>query len=135
MKRISKREKEFCINYAEVGILAAAVKLAGYSPTGASAQGTRLMARPRVRKYYEQLLEEKFNNGTMITKSAIRSKLISIINNPKATIDQQLKGLDQLSKLGQFYKDPLAKMAGLSSEEVKEVIQRVSSGQRLLHEG
>jgi len=137
-KRLSTRARLFAEHLSQLGLMRQSAILAGYSANGASATATRLMQRAEVRAYYESLLQEQFQSGTMISKNAIRARLVTIANSPTSSVDQVLKCLDMLNKMGQYYRSPIDKLAGLSPDEVREVISQATtkpSGRPLQIEG
>src|SRR5690606_8340592 len=128
LKRLSKREREFCENLAMTGRLRQAAILAGYAEQGASAQANRLLKREHVNKYYQALLQSRLTE-LGISKQSIQAKLVEMVNNKNTTDSDRLKALDMLNKMCGFYMRSLDKLLALSPEEIRQAIDEVKDVQ------
>lgn len=94
--QISSRESLFCHSYAESGNKAKAAKAAGYSGNPSSV-AARLLKRPEIVQYVEQLIEER-ENLRRITATGVIIELAKTAFFDFAEMVDCLKGNGSLDK-------------------------------------
>ena len=104
LPKIRPKQVEFCNHYHQTGNATKSAIQAGYSPKTARQMGSENLTKPVIIKYLSVLIEERKNKHEAIFNTVIE-RTDDVTRRAETADDKaiELKGLDQLSKLGGLY--------------------------------
>jgi len=138
--KLTQKQKTFCIKYFELGNASEAARIAKYSPKTAAVIGRQNLLKLNIQAYLNELNQKVEDES--LAKVLERKKRLTVFiredNYNKFGINRQsnIQAITELNKMEHIYEEKSSVVDNrtinviVNSEDGKEIIERLASGER-----